>query len=186
MDVLALAKINKMQSSECVGRVSKFTTSVYNRTIETRPIESLGGVIGYIDIWNDDLLRKQMTSDKEKIVVIWDGEKWEYDVSGEHSGHLVGNMSLGNPDEPNTGEPFLIAIDADSEQTLVVTETSSKHRMQVIFLGKDYLPIANKFLPDIIAGKNGIRIVKFVSKSGKKFDLSIDDNGNLTAIETAT
>lgn len=187
MDVLALAKIKQMQRYGCVGHVDEFNECFFDLKIDTEPNEELGGLSSCNYVWSDgDINASLFKSVIEKMIVVWDEKEWEYDVSGFIDGYMLGNLSFVDPESPDTGEPFLIVIDVNQKTAMIITKTPSEHQVSLFFIGKLLFPMSTKFLPDVIAGKNGIRIVKFVSKSGKKFDLSIDDNGNLTAIETAT
>lgn len=184
MDVIALGKINGLEKNGCVGSIIKVNERFFYEEVTTEPNEELGGLSLSMHNWSGNSVTAAIFNDNvaEKIIVVWDGEEWEYDVSGINGAYWLGNLSFTDPEIPDTGEPFAIAIDVEQMAAMIVTQTPSNQLVQMFFIGKGFRPISTKFLPDIIEGRKGIRFVNFVSESGKKFHLSVDDNGNLTVV----
>lgn len=184
MDVIALGKINGLKKNGCVGSIEKVNLCFFDKNVTTEPNEEYGGLSLSMHNWSGDSLIASILNGyvAEKIVVVWDGEKWEYDVSGQNGSYWLGNRSFADPESPDTGEPFLVIIDVEQMAAMIVTQTPSNQVVRLFLIGKDFRPISTKFLPDVIEGREGIRFVNFVSNSGKKFQLSVDDNGNLTVV----
>lgn len=184
MDVIALGKINELKKNGCVGSIIKVNERFFHEEVTTEPNEEYGGISLSMHNWSGNSLLAKIFNEcvAEKIIVVWGREEREYGVSGQNGSYWLGNISFLDPESPDTGEPFAILIDIEQMATMIVTKTPSTAVVQMFLIGKGFKPISTKFLPDVIEGKNGIRLVNFVSKSGKKFQLSVDDNGNLTVV----
>lgn len=131
-------------------------------------------------------------------VVIWDGVTYHTVTKALEDGTLYfGNAWIIDSTQVNTGEPFYIvrAETHNAIEPLVYIYTKKTDATHVITIGNydknTYVKqLDEKFIPDsiariddIVAPKNELILNSSTSGSTKKFKITIDDDGILTATE---
>lgn len=112
----------------------------------------------------------------QKYAVYWDGVRYEslcFDFDGSY---LLGNPFIQYGGEINTGEPFLLFI--LSTWTAVYCMDEEEHSIVIGNTGYDKLP--EKYFPESL---KGVVLRSNTEGSEKKFMLTVDDSGAVTATE---
>ena len=121
--------------------------------------------------------------DGQTYTVVWDGV--EYSCVGHVA---VGGSYIGNPSAlgaESTGEPFLYANLGQSIWTSYDTATS--HTIKVMRQQATYTPMDANFIPNTIQRVGEDVIIPSSTKgSTKKFKITVDDAGNITATEVTS
>ena len=108
--------------------------------------------------------------------VTWDGVEYECLCADDDKNRYLGNNSIfGNSD--NTGEPFLYDYYQNAFATL---DTSASHTISVKTTAETVTPMAAEFLPSEI---NELIMNSSTAGSTKKFKITVDDSGAITATE---
>ena len=115
----------------------------------------------------------------QTYTVNWDGTEYKC-VCSDNAGYItLGNISIMGEGE-DTGEPFIFL---PTEQNVVVTlETSASHTISVKTIAETVTPMAEEFLPNIL-DIDSIILKSSTTDSTKKFKITVDDSGALTATE---
>ena len=114
-------------------------------------------------------------SDGQTYTVVWDGV--EYSCVGHAA---VGGSYIGNPAAfggESTGEPFVYANLGQSMWGSYDTATS--HTIKVMRQQETIIPMSTDFLPVV----DDIIISSSTADSTKKFKITVDDSGNISATE---
>ena len=112
--------------------------------------------------------------------VKWDGTEYECVCSADATALFFGNTSiLGGADD--TGEPFAYYYDYDKGESYFATlDTAATHTISVKTIAETVTPIAAEFLPSEI---NELIMNSSTTGSTKKFKITVDDNGTISATE---
>ena len=113
--------------------------------------------------------------------VSWDGAAYEC-TCGELAGcPVIGNLSISNAG-PDTGEPFLIFNESGLKETgwnSYAKDTSASHIISISRFVQEVVKIDRKYLPST----EEYIIPSSTEGSTKKFKITVDDSGALTATE---
>lgn len=139
---------------------------------------------------NYDLLKKG-----DLLRVVFDGKPYDMTVrefaanervAWRYVGNLGGIYPTMEPAPPNTGESFCVVFCtfglATTEKVfscdVVVASEEIAHQTHTISIYADsgFVPLPEKFMPDL-------NQLTMISPSGKKFKVTVDDSGKLTAAE---
>ena len=113
----------------------------------------------------------------QTYTVNWDGTEYECVCAELHSAPSLGNLSLiGEGDD--TGEPF-IYIPAEGN-AFMTRDTSASHTISVTTVREVITPMAREFLP---SGVNELIMNSSTPDSNKKFKITVDDSGTISATE---
>lgn len=111
----------------------------------------------------------------KSYIVIWDGEEYLCTASTIDGGFIaLGNFGIsGGEGLENTGEPFLVsyAVDYGSGMLVIDWLTGESHTCGVYEGEKVANPLPEEYMPVL------------TSPGGKKFKLTVDDSGTVTATE---
>ena len=117
--------------------------------------------------------------------VNWDGTEYQCVCVDDGKGNrLIGNTYImGNGID--TGEPFLYDFDQNAFATL---DTSATHTISVKTAEEVITPMAEEFLPPSLAevvrsGDKEIILSSSTADSTKKFKITVDDSGTISATE---
>lgn len=122
-----------------------------------------------------------------KIEVTWDGVVYTVPVTvDEHADYYkywAGNMHILNDSYEDTGEPFLIFTSTrlmHGPGTTFYAADDNEHTVSVSALLEDINKMPECYLPESVSG---IVIRSSTLGSTKKFKLTVDDSGTVTATE---
>ena len=111
--------------------------------------------------------------------VIWDGVEYECLCADNDKKRYLGNNSIfGNGND--TGEPFLYDYYQNAFATL---DTSATHTISVKTTAETVTPMAAEFLPSEV---DELIMNSSTTDSTKKFKITVDDNGTISATEVTT
>ena len=112
----------------------------------------------------------------QTYTVNWDGTEYECVCVSDSKEQYLGNLSIyGQGDD--TGEPFVYVR---WENVFLTHDTSASHTIGVKRTEKTVTPMAEEFLPSEV---NELIMNSSTPDSTKKFKITVDDNGTLTATE---
>ena len=113
----------------------------------------------------------------QTYAVNWDGTEYECVCFVFNLSPTIGNMSiLGLGDD--TGEPFLYS---SADRAFFVTiDTSASHTISFKRIEEIVTPMATEFLPSEV---NELIMNSSTPNSTKKFKITVDDNGTISATE---
>ena len=113
--------------------------------------------------------------------VSWDGSVYECTcVSFPDNMKLIGNPSIMG-DTADTGEPFII-VDSDQGAHIGTLDTSPTHTISISQHSPgEVVKIDEKFIPDV----SSLTIKSSTAGSTKKFRITVDDSGTITATEVS-
>ena len=117
----------------------------------------------------------------QTYTVNWDGTEYECIgvAHGEHK-YIIGNLSIMNAGV-DTGEPFLYTYDnANPRGQFNTLDTAASHAISVKTTGEVITPIAEEFLPSEV---NELIMNSATQGSTKKFKITVDDSGTISATE---
>ena len=114
----------------------------------------------------------------ETYKVYWDGTVYECVCVSVRDLPTIGNPSI-QGDGSDTGEPFCIVVFSSPNMLIYAADTSAYHTFsisklipgEVIKIDKKYLPTPEYIIPSSTSG------------STKKFKITVDDSGAITATE---
>lgn len=111
--------------------------------------------------------------------ISWDGSVYECTcVSFPDNMKLIGNPSIMG-DTADTGEPFII-VDSDQGVHIGTLDTSPTHTISISqYSSGEVVKIDEKFIPDV----SSLTIKSSTAGSTKKFRITVDDSGTITATE---
>ena len=110
--------------------------------------------------------------------VIWDGVEYECLCADNDKQRYLGNKSIFGNDN-DTGEPFLYDYYQNAFATL---DTSATHTISVKRVEETVTPMAAEFIPNILE-IDSIIMKSSTTDSTKKFKLTVDDSGAISATE---
>lgn len=114
----------------------------------------------------------------QTYTVNWDGAEYECVCVDDGKDEYLGNKSIfGSGDD--TGEPFLYDLGKNAFATL---DTSAAHTISVKRIEETVTPMAAEFLPNIVE-IDSIIMKSYTPDSTKKFKITVNDSGTLTATE---
>ena len=119
----------------------------------------------------------------QTYTVNWDGTEYEcVCVSFAENIYIIGNLSImGRGDD--TGEPFLYTYtNVTPDGQFNTLDTSASHTISVKTTAETVTPMAEEFLPNIL-DIDSIIMKSSTTGSTKKFKITVDDSGALTATE---
>ena len=118
----------------------------------------------------------------QTYTVNWDGTEYECVCSAFNSRRVLGNLSIygvGN----DTGEPFVYSYDSSQPSAGFIThDTSPSHTISIKRIDEIVIPMAEEFLPNILE-TNSIIMNSSTTDSTKKFKITVDDSGAISATE---
>ena len=133
----------------------------------------------YVAMLGDDNAK---VSVGQTYIVTWDGAKYEcvcFDMGG--SAPAIGNQSIvgGGAD---TGEPFLYQVPPGGHIAvqILTLDTAASHTISVKKIEERVTPIADEFLPSEV---NELIMNSSTPGSTKKFKITVDDSGTISATE---
>ena len=118
--------------------------------------------------------------DGQTYTVNWDGTEYECVGIVIESQPALGNLSIVDKGS-DTGEPFVYAYNAGKHSGMFVTlDTSASHTISVKTIEEVVTPMAEEFLPSEV---NELIMNSSTPDSTKKFRITVDDNGTISATE---
>ena len=118
-------------------------------------------------------------SDGQTYTVVWDGV--EYSCVGHAT---VGGSYIGNPvafGAESTGEPFVYA-NVGSQSIWVSYDTATSHTIKVMRQQETYTTMDANYIPNTIQRVgDDVIIPSSTPDSTKKFKITVDDSGNISA-----
>ena len=115
----------------------------------------------------------------QTYTVNWDGTEYECVCVVAHSMSMLGNLSfIGEGDD--TGEPFIYTENESLGGSFGALDTSASHTVSVKTVEEVITPMAEEFLP---TGINELIMSSSTPDSTKKFKITVDDNGTISATE---
>ena len=122
-------------------------------------------------------------SEGQTYTVNWDGTAYVCVCAISNSRPVLGNLSVVGAGD-DTGEPFFF----DATGGMFVTlNTSPTHTISVKTIQETVTPMAEEFLPNIPANKipaaDALYLKSSTADSTKKFKITVDDNGAISATE---
>ena len=121
----------------------------------------------------------------DTVKVILDGTVYLCVAKEAHGMVLIGNPSITGMDfEDHNGEPFYIS---PASQMIVTNLAGSTHRVGVFGVSTTVVPLDEKYIPSSIQ-RVGYDVILNSSTEGseKKFRITVDDTGTLTATAVIT
>ena len=112
----------------------------------------------------------------EKLTVVWDGVSYDVIVKDLENAHVFGNLAIFDPSMGSTSEPFVYT---NSGSIWFTTDTATSHTIKVMRQQETITPMSADFMPVV----DGVIISSSTPDSTKKFRVTVDDSGNLTATE---
>lgn len=98
---------------------------------------------------------------------------------------ILGNaifIVTGNPSYDDTGEPFVIRLNFDAGDIFgITTLEAGNHTISINGLTRTIIKIPKEFLPDDIG--TAMIVKSSTSGSSKRFKITVDDSGAITATE---
>ena len=117
----------------------------------------------------------------QTYTVNWDGTEYECVGIVAQSNYTLGNLAIVGPGS-DTGEPFVYAYNTKHAQGMFFTlDTAASHTISVKTMAKVITPMAEEFLPSEV---NELIMNSSTPGSTKKFKITVDDSGAITATET--
>lgn len=119
------------------------------------------------------------------VKVILDGTVYLCVAKEKYGMVVIGNPSITGMDfGDNNGEPFYIS---PVEQVIVTNLAGSTHRVGVFGVSTTVVPLDEKYIPSSIQ-RVGYDVILNSSTEGseKKFRITVDDTGTLTATDVTT
>ena len=117
----------------------------------------------------------------QTYTVRWDGT--EYECAGAAFGddkYILGNLSIQGAGA-DTGEPFMYVYGRTlADGTFVTLDTAASHTISVTTAAEVITPIAEEFLPTEV---NKLIMNSSTTDSTKKFKITVDDSGTISATE---
>ena len=110
----------------------------------------------------------------QTYTVNWDGTEYECVCSVVNSEYALGNLSIVG-EGADTGEPFLY-----QKAAFGTYDTSASHTISVKIAEEIVTSMADEFLPSEI---NELIMNSSTTGSTKKFKITVDDNGTISATE---
>ena len=127
----------------------------------------------------------------EVYTVTWDGTAYECTCVDNNSDLAIGNLSIiGDGDD--TGEPFLMLVFNGQGIVIITADTSASHTFSISATVAPVVKIDEKYLPDTLATKlyvnekisdTEIFLKSSTANSTKKFKITVDDSGTISATE---
>ena len=115
----------------------------------------------------------------ETYKVSWDGAVYESACVDSHGTTLIGNLALAGP-ESDTGEPFVMNVENGKRIQIIAAGTSASHTLSISqCVAGEVVKIDEKFIPDV----SSLIVKSSTAGSTKKFRITVDDSGTLTATE---
>ena len=116
----------------------------------------------------------------QTYTVNWDGTEYECTGSAYNEKNIsfIGNLSISGVGN-DTGEPFLYVPAGSGFHTL---DTSASHTISVKTTVETVTPMAEEFLPNIVE-IDSIIVKSSTTDSTKKFKITVDDSGAISATE---
>ena len=115
----------------------------------------------------------------QTYTVNWDGTEYECVGVGKDV-YVLGNPSIAGMGD-DTGEPFLYS-ESNGQGTFMTHDTSASHTIRVKRIEETVTPMAEEFLPNIVE-IDSIIIKSSTTDSTKKFKITVDDSGTISATE---
>ena len=112
----------------------------------------------------------------DKLTVVWDGVSYDVVVKGEEGGFWFGNQAISDPHFEATDEPFLYW---SSYSLWHSADTAASHTIKVMRQQVTITPMSTDFLPVV----DDIIISSSTADSTKKFKITVDDSGAISATE---
>lgn len=147
------------------------------------------------ELYYTDMLNPFKIVVGETYTVKWDEIEYEcagvlasYENEGVHiNRYVLGNLSIRGAGYDDTGEPFLYEYtytinEADASGAFVTRDTSASHTISVKTTEEIVTPMAEEFIPNII-DIDSIIMKSSTADSTKKFKITVDDSGNISASE---
>lgn len=120
----------------------------------------------------------------QKYTVSFNGEIYKCETKGPFEPYGgIGNLSVNNRGEEDTGEPFYFLTDIEGNLLLRWKESYGKTVSIIIYSESEKsFPIDEKFIPVM----SSVTLKSSTSGSSKKFKITVDDSGAITATEVTT
>ena len=117
----------------------------------------------------------------QKYTVSFNGEMYKCETKGPFEPYGgIGNMSVYNEGEEDTGEPFYFLTDIEGNLLLRWKESYGKTVSIIIYSESEKpFPIDEKFIPEM----SSVTLKSSTSGSSKKFKITVNDSGTITATE---
>ena len=117
----------------------------------------------------------------QKYTVSFNGEMYKCETKGPFEPYGgIGNMSVNNEGEEDTGEPFYFLTDIEGNLWLRWKESYGKTVSIIIYSESEKpFPIDEKFIPEM----SSVTLKSSTSGSSKKFKITVNDSGTITATE---
>ena len=117
----------------------------------------------------------------QKYTVSFNGEIYKCETKGPFEPYGgIGNLSVNNRDEEDTGEPFYFLTDIEGTLWLSWKESYGKTVSIIIYSESEKpFPIDEKFIPVM----SSVILKSSTASSSKKFKITVDDSGAITATE---
>ena len=116
----------------------------------------------------------------ETYKVYWDGAVYECTCVSFNDIPVIGNLSIMGAGS-DTGEPFLMAVNNGVEISIAAADASASHTISISGFAPEVVKIDEKFIPDV----SGLIVKSSTPDSTKKFKITVDDSGTLTATEVS-
>ena len=117
----------------------------------------------------------------DKLTVVWDGVSYDVVVKGEVDGFWFGNQAISDPHFEATDEPFLYW---GSYSFWFAADTATSHTIKVMRQQAIYTPMDVNFIPNTIQRVgDDVIIPSSTPDSTKKFKITVDDSGTISATE---
>ena len=120
--------------------------------------------------------------DGQTYTINWDGTEYEcvgFNLDSKSSA-VLGNLSIVGAGS-DTGEPFIYSYNTKRHTGMLATlDTSASHTISVKTIEEVVTPMAEEFLPSEI---NELIMNSSTPDSTKKFRITVDDNGTISATE---
>lgn len=127
---------------------------------------------------------------EDKLTVLWDGVSYDVVVQEIVVGPSISDVSLvfGNLGLMGEGEttdyPFLYVDQGNSVHRWGTADTASSHTIKVMRQQVTYTPIDANFIPNTIQRVgDDVIIPSSTADSTKKFKITVDDSGTISATE---
>lgn len=115
----------------------------------------------------------------ETYKVSWDGSVYECTcvTFGEAPYPFIGNLSMiGTGDDPDTGEPFVMAVLNDQVIMIITADTSASHTFSISGFVTEVVKLDEKYLPDTVATKSEVNAAQTTANAAlAKFPLKYSD-----------
>ena len=116
----------------------------------------------------------------ETYKVYWDGTAYECTCASFNNATAIGNRYIVGGS--NTGEPFLMSVNNGVGMEIYTKDTSDSHTFSVSqHSAGEVVKIDEKFMPDV----SGLIVKSSTADSTKKFKITVDDSGTISATEVS-